>query len=289
MEVQPVGPGQFDEVYPLLLEFGNPRMSRDDWRRMLFDVPWPVDETCRGWVLRDGGAAVGYLGGIFSARTVGGERRRFCNLSSWIVRASHRSASLQLLGPALALRSHTIVNLSPSPTAYEVFRAFGFEVLERAQRLAIPVAGPRTAWAWARGRVWTAPEAVRTRLEPAARTVFDDMRGTLARQVLVEDRGRQCHVVATRGPWKRGLSLAQIAHASDWELFWRHAPRLNAALFRVLGTVGLRVDARWATGRHPAFSTERALPQPHLFRPASPDITPERVDGLYSELMGQRW
>jgi len=33
----------------------------------------------------------------------------------------------------------------------------------------------------------------------------------------------------------------------------------------------------------------KALALPTLYRPGQPDITPEHVDGLYTELVGQRW
>ncbi len=288
MEVKPARPDQFDEIYPLLLDFANPRMTREDWRRMLFAPPWPVEEATRGFVLRDGGAVVGFLGTIFSRREVRGEPRRFCNLSSWIVKETHRSASLHLVFPVLALKGHTIVNLSPSATAYEVFARLGFRPLETGQVLLPPFARP--AELLRRGAsLTTRLEEILAELAEPERRIAADMAGTLAGQALVRSGGRRCHVVATRSLWKGRWRLAHVQYASDWELFWEHLGLMSGAFRRLLGTVGLRVDARHLRGRRPALSAARALPRPNLYRPASPEITPEMVDGLYTEAVLQRW
>jgi len=105
---------------------------------MLFDLPWPVEEEHRGFILRDGGEAVGFLGTIFSRRTVGGTTCRFCNLSSWIVKESHRSSSLQLILPVL------FGPVASDATAWRLICALDEEHLSRV----------REARATARRRVW---------------------------------------------------------------------------------------------------------------------------------------
>ncbi len=286
MDVRPATSADFDEVYPLLLDFANPRMSRDDWRRMLFDLPWPVEEETRGYVLRDGGAVVGFLGTIFSRREASGRALRFCNLSSWIVKETHRSASLQLVLPVLALKSHTIVNLSPSATAYEVFAQLGFRPLETAQVLLPPLARLSDLLP---GSVLTRPDEIATALDEPGRRIAQHVAGTLAAQALVRSGERRSHVVATRSPWKGRWRLAHVQYASDWDLVWERLGAVSGAFRRTLGTVGLRIDARHLRGRRPRLSVARALPRANLYRPASPDITPEMVDGLYTEALGLRW
>src|SRR5262245_6490969 len=137
--VRPARPEDFPAVLPLLESFGQDTMRPDDWRRMLFEPPWPVVEPARGFLLEDGGEAVGFLGTIFSTRVVREVERRFVNLSSWIVRPSHRASSMQLVLPVLALKGYTIVNLSASETAHEIFRKLGFRTLEERQVLCPPV------------------------------------------------------------------------------------------------------------------------------------------------------
>lgn len=288
-DVRPVGPEHFDQVYPLLLEFANSAMSRDDWRRMLFDLPWSVSETHRGYALFENDRVVGFLGTIFSERQVGSVRRRVCNLSSWIVKPSHRSSSFLLLLPVLSMTSHTIVNLSASPSAHEIFRGLGFRTLEDRQALLVPVPLPGEIVRLPRTEALLDPGRVLDRLDAVGRRIFEDMRRTLAAQVLLIDGDRTCHVVATRSPWKARLQLAHVQYASDWMFLADHGSLAAWSLHRQLGTVGLRIDGRRLTRRAPPFSVRRTLRLPHLYRPAESDITPDQIDGLYTEAVNQRW
>lgn len=288
--VRPATPADFGVVLPLLETFGRTRMGHADWRRLLFDPPWPVNETTRGFVLEDGSRVCGFLGTIFSSRLVRGVERRFCNLSTWVVSPSHRTSSFQLLLPVLALKSYTLVNLSASDTAHEIFVRLGFRTLEERQVLLPPL--PRLRDVLAPGiRVTGRPEEIASRLDPAGRRLFEDMRNTLAAQILITRGSRTCHAIATRSPWKKGLFLAHVQYASDWELLLDGVPQATAGWFGALGTVGLRVDGRRVPeGRAlPPRSVRRGLALPTLYRPADPDLTPDDVDGLYSELVLQRW
>lgn len=288
VEVRPATPADFDAVYPLLLEFKNPHMSRDDWRRMLFDLPWPVEEDHRGYMLAEHGEIVGFFGTVFSRRWVAGSWHRFCATSSWIVREAHRGASLQLVTPILALKSHTIVNLTPSPAAYRIFTRLGLRHLETAQVLVPRFLNP-SAILGTGGTVISDLAEMRAQLDETGRRILDDMAGTLAAQIVVCREGRSCHVVATRSPWKRRFTLAYVQYASDWGLFRRALGAVSAAFSQLLGTAGLRVDARRLARSRPRLSTLRPYDPPSLFRPAAPEITAEVIDGLYTELVGQRW
>ncbi len=288
-EVRPALPGHFDDVYPLLLGFRHATMSRDDWRRMLFDLPWPVDEPHRGHILYDRGRAVGFLGTIFSHRTMGGRKLRFCNLSSWVVEDSYRSSSFELLLHALGTKTHTIVNLSASASVHEIFTRLGFRTLEDSQVLLPPLARPREILRGPRCRILTRTDAVRAQLDHPGREILDQMSGTLAAQVVIQHGGRSCHLVATRSPWKGRWRLAHVQYASDWGMLFECPSAACLAFYRVFGPVGLRVDGRRAPRRLPRFAVRRALPLPALYRPAEPDITPDLIDGLYTEVVGQRW
>src|SRR5262245_6031219 len=179
-EVRPAPPEMFEQVYPLLQEFPQQNLSRDLWRRMLFDPPWPVEEPQRGYVLIDRGGVVGFYGTMFSRRQVGGELIRFCNLSSWIVKESHRGASMQLLRPILALTDYPLVNPSPNDAALPIFRRLGFAVLEDTQWLVAPVASPRQVLLAMGTSLITRPARIRERLDPAGQQVHDHLRGTVA-------------------------------------------------------------------------------------------------------------
>ena len=289
VEVRPAGPEMFEEVYPLLQEFPQQNLSKDLWRRMLFDPPWPVEEPQRGYVLIDRGQVVGFCGTMFSRRQVRGERIRFCSLSSWIVRETHRAHSLQLLRPILALEDYVIVSPSPNAVALPIYVRLGFEVLEDTQWLIAPLASPRQIVRSVGTSLITNPERIRERLDAPDREIHDHLHGTVAAEALLLRGGRSCHVVATASPWKGRWRLAHVRYASDWGMLWDHAPLLAAAFLRTLGTVGLRVDGRYSAGRRPAFGVRRRLTLPPLYRPGPSGIAPDLVDGLYSEALFQPW
>lgn len=284
-EVRPVLPGQFESLYPLLLKFENPRMTREDWRRLLFDLAWHTDEPTRGFALWDGARAVGFLGAIPSER--GG--RRFLNLSSWYVDPAYRNESLRLVLPLLSDRKRTIVNLSASPAAAEIFLKLGFVTLESEQVLVPLVTGMGDLLPRVGVGVRTRIDRVREALPPEGQRLSDDMKGTLAGQVLLTAGDRTCHVIATRSAWKAHWRLAHVQYASDWDLLWQYPARVAAAFLRVFGTMGLRVDGRHLRGTPPPFSVRKALPLPHLFRPEDAGVTAQAVDGLYTEAVGLRW
>ncbi|MEP7028083.1 MAG: hypothetical protein ABI960_05765 [Candidatus Eisenbacteria bacterium] len=288
-DVRPVTASDLDAILPLLARFENPRMGREDWRRMLFDLPWPTDEDTRGYALWDGPRAVGFLGAIPSRRAVGGRERRFVNLSSWIVEDAHRSESFKLVLAALADRARTIVNLSPSPAASEIFSRLGFLPLETGQVLVPLLSTPLDLMPAPGVRVLSQPDSVRDALDDAGQRRFDDLAGTRAAQLALIVRGKASHVVATLSPWKGAAMLSHVQYADDWNLVLRHASRVARGFRGRIGTWGLRIDARHAPGRLPAFSVRRALPRPHLYRPEDASIPPALVDGLYTEAVGLAW
>ena len=122
LQVRPATADMFGDVCEVLMEFGS-GLGEAQWRH-LFDYEFEgSDRKDRGWVLCDGDAVIGFLGAIFSRR--GDEP--FCNVTSWVVKKTHRSSGgLQLLLPMLALEDHTILNLSPTPFTRAVFQRMGF-------------------------------------------------------------------------------------------------------------------------------------------------------------------
>lgn len=255
---------------------------------MLFDLPWQVDEPERGFLLRDDADRVGgFLGTIFSRRVLVGRERRFCHLSSWFVEPEHRAESFGLILRVLALKSHTLVNLSASDAAHEIFLKLGFRVLETRQVM-IPLLSGAGALARNRSvRSLLGSERAGDGLPETDRRLVSDMAATRAGILQLCDGPRRCLAIATRSPWKPGLSLAQVEYASDWNLFAEWYPMASVGFARLLRTAGLRVDGRHWRARVPALAVERALPRPLLYRPSEPEVSPGIVDGLYSERVNQ--
>jgi hypothetical protein len=259
--VQNATPAMFDDVHALLREFHNPSMGKEDWRRMLFQYPWPAEDDNRGYVLLDGARVVGFLGTIFSTRELHGRKERFCNLSSWIVLEPYRARSLSLLMPIIRLGSHTIVSATLA-TRSEL----------RSLR---------------RATMTTDDGEVRAELTGESRRCFDDHRGSIGASILLRRDGQTCWATATLKR-RSGLRFAFIQHLSHPELFWECLPLAKLGFLKALRAPALAVDARFAAGHHVPFSLSWRLTTPRLYRPAREDIRPEQVDGLYSELMGLR-
>jgi hypothetical protein len=285
--VQSATPAMFEDVHGLLVGFDNPNMSKEDWRRMLFQYPWKAEEESRGYVLFDGARAVGFLGTIFSARELEGRTERFCHLSSWIVLPAYRSRSLSLLASVARLDDYTIVSSTPSPTSHGLFRRFGHRTLDDRVLLLPPLAGVRELCGLLGASMTTDEDEIRAALTGEARRCFEDHRGTLGAHVLVQRGGRSCWAIATPKR-RRGVQFAGVRHMSDRQLFWECLPLFKLGFLKTLRAPALAVDARFAEGRRVPFAVSYRLGTPRLYRPAHDALRPALVDGLYSELMGLR-
>jgi hypothetical protein len=284
-EVRAVGAEAFDDIHPLLREFPTTRMGREDWRRMLFSLPWS-DNPQRGYALYDGGKAVGFLGTLFSKRNIAGRIEPVCSLSSWTMLPDYRSEVLKLLMPILKLREHSILNPTPSPAAYGIFAQLGFVPLESERLILPPVPGFRDTAGTLSGSFTTSKADLERELTGEERTVYEHHSWCVAaRHVLLRHGQRKCYVVATPVHKKR-LPFAEVQYASDWNLFWELRLLAHAALFPSTRALALFVDKRFAEGRKPLSVAWRC---PRLYRPAHKGIEPRMIDGLYSEMMNLKW
>lgn len=102
----------FERVYPLLQDFGISRITKDHWRR-LFTRNWDSPEDYCGYLLDQDGEVKGFLGLLFSERTINGRLEKFCNMTSWMVKQESRGHSLQLFLEALKLKDCTFQTSRP--------------------------------------------------------------------------------------------------------------------------------------------------------------------------------
>ena len=294
MEIRRVGLDGFEEIYPLLVEFDNPRMSKEDWRQMLFSYPWPA-ESRHGFGYYAEGKMVGFIGAIFSTRQLDGRNERFCNLSTWIVRKEFRGTSILLTRRVIdQLAGHTLVGLTPAPTTRAVFARLGFLPLETEQLLLFPLGSPRDLWRALRGSFTVSPRKLRSAMVGTDATIYRDLSPcSRIHHLLIANGGRQCYIVARREKYKR-IPVAELLHVSDLDFFWEHRLLAHAGVLRVTGTAVLALDSRFARrsggGDHAPFRATATVrvPRERIYRPSRPDIATNQVDGLYSELMTLR-
>ncbi len=286
-QVQEATPAMFEDVHRVLEEFDSARMRKDDWRRMLFQYPWPAENDTRGYVLLDGAKVVGFAGTIFSTQELNGKRERICNLSSWIVSRSHRWRCLELLSPILRLQSHTVVCSTPSPTTHSLFTRFGYQVLDDRVLLFPPLVTPRELAGLRGASVTTDSAEIRPGLSGEELRRYDDHRGSIGANILLRRGGRSCWATATVMHFKH-IRFALVHHIGDRQLFWECLPLAKWGFFKALGAPALAVDSRFADGYRVPFAVTWTLSQPRLYRPLHAGVAPALVDGLYSELMGLR-
>ncbi len=94
VSIREVDAGMFSDVLPLLEDF-DPTVESAAWQR-LFEPGWEQQGHC-GFGLFDGSRVVGFLGVLFSTRTIRGRDWPICNLATWAVLPEYREHSLRLL------------------------------------------------------------------------------------------------------------------------------------------------------------------------------------------------
>jgi hypothetical protein len=276
---------EFGLVHDLLRCFENRRMRADDWRRMLFEYPWPSAGARRGYALFDDARAVGFIGTIESAREIRGKIRRLCNLSCWVVLPEHRARSIQLFRKVLGLTDQTLVCLTPARHTHPIFTRFGHVVLDDEVLLVPPLFSPASLRRLRGASLTLDHDAIAAALPPGERRDFEAHRGAVAGHLLIERGCRAAWVAATPLHHKH-VRFAHVQHVGDPELFWDLLPLVQWGFFRALGAPAIAIDARLSGGRRPPFAISWKLSLPRLYRPATADLAPSEIDGLYTELMG---
>ncbi|MBL8956629.1 MAG: hypothetical protein JNK82_37990 [Myxococcaceae bacterium] len=275
MEIKRATPDMFEAIHEVLKEFGGP-LTRDDWRRLV-DYQFS-DQDYRGWVSIDRGEVVGFLGAVFSRR--GAER--FCGLTSWITKKSHRKANLHILMPMLELKDHTLLNYSASPFTYELFKKrLGFEVLDD-QLLVIPAVTPRLTPNGIR-RVKAAADIERV-LDARQLELWRDHLPYPVTHLVLEGPEGHCYAVASKTLFRNKAPCSYLHHVSNPALFAKAVNLAQRELLKENGTLFTAVDSRLMQGEKIRGAFRWTLAQPRLYRPSTPK--PENViDSLYTELV----
>lgn len=279
-ELVKADPSLFPRVYTDLLQEFAPTFGEDRWRR-LFEWPWPNPEGHVGYALLEGeGRVVGYAGTIFRPHTTGLPGAPVCNIATWVVKDSHRSAAMSLIMPTLLRRELTITNFTPTAGVTEIFTRLGFGVLESHDRVILP----RPWWLLRPDRsvrIAVGASQVESLLSPSQLPLFRDHAPLCEHLVATTSDGEECYLVFSRGRrWKS--PAARLHHIGNPSTFLRVLPTLQSTFLR-MGLPLIVCDARFLDGVEIPFSRRVPIPHPRLIR--SPDTGPIEISGLYSELV----
>jgi len=273
----------FSRVYPLLLEFHNSALTKDHWRQLFIDHNGLQNDRF-GWMMLDGDAVVGFIGTILSERTIRGEKLRFCNVSSWIVKDDYRAHSLALHAKALADQTVAVTSLSPTRQVLRVLAKFGFTQMDKSERVILPVVTPRTFTDGC--EILTDPRAIERAVAGDNLRFFRDHQLPYNHHALVRTAEGDCYLMMNRSPKAiRGnvrFPFARVHYLERPDVFVRHTEKLVARIAASLRVVALIVDERTLRGQLPWHSFARpGGKRVAAFR--SPKVTEDDIDGLYTE------
>jgi acetoacetyl-CoA synthetase len=273
----------FERIYPLLLEFKNPHLDKDDWRQLFVDHSG-LQNGHFGWVLVNGDEVVGFVSTILSERMIRSERVRLCNTSSWIVKREYRAHSLALHAKVIADKSVTVTNLSATPQVLKLLEKLGFTPMDKSERIILPVATPRTFMDQC--EIVTKAGAVEDALEGERLRFFRDHQLPFNHHILLRTRLGDCYIMMNRTSKRiRGnlrLPFARVHHIGAPDIFVRHLEKLVVRVAASLKVVAMIVDDRMLCGTVPWHSFMRpGGERTAAFR--SERLTAKDIDGLYTE------
>ena len=281
--IREVRGNDFERVYPLLLEFNNPNLKKEDWRQLFIDHSGLQNDQF-GWMLVEGEEVVGFVSTILSERTVGDRTVRLCNTSSWIVKQEYRAHSLALHAKIVADRNVTITNLSPTQQVLKLLQKLGFTLMDKSERIILPVVTPRALLD--RCEVLTEADAVERALSGEHLRFFRDHRLPFNHHMLLRTPAGDCYVMMNRSVkavWKNlRLPFGRVHHISAPQVFVRHSAKLAARTAASLKVAAMIVDDRMLQGAAPWHSFMRpGGERTAAFR--SDVLSATDIDGLYTE------
>ncbi|MGJ5134870.1 acyl-CoA acyltransferase [Bradyrhizobium oligotrophicum] len=136
-----IGASDLDAVADLLAR-GFPRRPRRYWSSGLQRQaarPTPEGYPRYGYLLEQGGNAVGVLLLIYSNRGTPAQPRIWCNLSSWYVEPAFRNYATMLTAIAQRRPDVTYVNISAARRTWPIIEAQGFRAYCHGLLFSIPV------------------------------------------------------------------------------------------------------------------------------------------------------
>jgi len=272
----------FEKIYPLLLEFNDSNLTKDDWRQLFVDHCGGYEDYI-GFVLLDQGKVVGFLGLIFSNRLIENKVQKFCNMTSWIIKKEYQRKGLghMLFLEVIKLKEYTITILPPAPQTVGMFKKYGFKELEDSFRLVLPI--PAMHSFSDSCSVVLEQEVVRNNLNCEELKIYNDHLICKCMHILIKAGQEGCYVIARRVV-RKGVLFAEIHYLSNLPLFLKYIDQIKIKLSLGLKVWGLVIEERLLQGHKIKYSITRKLPRPKLFKSSLLDKD-KITDNLYTELL----
>lgn len=273
----------FEEIYPLLLELGGTRITKEQWKQLFVDH-CGSGERYFGYALADEGKLVGFLGLIFSKRLINGEEHKFCNMTSWILKKEYRGKGLglALLLETVKLKDYTITDLTATNATVPMLKKQGFRELETNYKIILPV--PTIKVFLNRCSIESDHSVIENLLTGENRKIFRDHLKFSLIHILIKTEFGNCYLILKKAR-RHKLILAQVHYLSDLDVFLKCLPCAVIKICFLMKVVGLLVEERFLRGHKVKNSFISRLPYPSkLFRPYRLDKI-DITDNLYTEFM----
>jgi hypothetical protein len=270
----------FARVSPLFQGFGDSPIPAADWKK-IFVTPWKTEEDFCGFLLLKDGVVKGYLGLIFSRRTLNGKPEKLCNMTSWIVNEDCRGQSILLLLELLKLKDYTLTNFTASPTVAAILKKLGFEEFPVDQRVLLPIPGFRLRRSGSTCE-FNLP-AISSKLGAVDLRIFDDHQGLNCQHLLLQSANGDCYVVLKKTK-RKNLTFAKVHYLSNAEVFHKCMEDLAAAICVRLRAFGLMVDERYIK-RHQFRGSLNYPHQRKAYFKSDSLRDANLIDTIYSELV----
>ncbi|MEK9627500.1 MAG: GNAT family N-acetyltransferase [Nitrospinota bacterium] len=268
----------FEKIYPLFVKFQNPKLSKDDWRQLFVDH-WQCKEGYFGYVLENQGEVVGFLGLIFSNRTLNGRKTKFCNLTSWVVEENFRNQSLSLLLPVLKLNEYALTIFTPSKETYLVAQKLGFQDLESKLQIIFPFPSFFTGFSLC--EISFDKSLSSKTLTGEVLQIYKDHAFLNCTHVHIHTSSGECYLMGAK-IYRKKLPFFQIYYISHPEIFSKFSGKISMKISLKLKTVSIIIEERFLKGNSIFFAKSWPLPHPRLYKAKS--LGKSDIDSLYSEL-----
>lgn len=272
----------FEGIYPLFQELNSPDITKEEWRQ-IFLKHWDRDEDYFGYVLIDLDRIVGFIGLIFSRRSIDGKPRKFCNYTSWVVKKEYqgRGLGLSLILETIKLTDYTITNLTANIKTVAMFKRLGFKELETNFKILIPA--PSLNIFSDNCRIETDTGRIKGLLSRDALKIYKDHSGFNCIHLVIQSGHGNSYLIMKNTKRKK-MPLAQIHYISDLDVFLKC---LSAAMVKIclrLKIFGLLIEERFLKGHKVRYAITSRLPHPlKLFK--SSTLEKDKItDNLYTEL-----
>jgi hypothetical protein len=272
---------EFEKIYPLLLEFNNPKLKKTDWRQIFVNHYGGAEDYC-GFVIYDQDRAIGFQGLVFSERLIDGRIKKICNMAGWIVAKEYRGKEpgILLLREVVKLEDYTITNLSAAPRTEPIMKKFGYKKLESHYIMLFPL--PRlNIFSGNECSIEMDHNIIKNCLNDKDKKIYNDHLKFNCDHFIIRSNDEYCYVIARKVRRKK-LPFAYVHYISNLNFFLRCISRIRNIVCLPLKVFGLLIEERFLKGNKIDHSILMACPG-KLYRSNTMDRK-EIVDNLYTEL-----